>query len=61
MSNWFVSQVETDKEDVACDFLNKLPDSKESIAFAPQVEIILKNSKFIRKYLKPMFLGIRFY
>ncbi len=52
MSNWFVFQVETGKEDVACDFLNKLLNSQESIAFIPQVETIYKNSKFIRKYFK---------
>lgn len=60
MSNWFVFHVETGKEDVACDFLNKLLNSQESIAFIPQVETIYKNSKFIRKYLKPMFPGYVF-
>lgn len=57
MSNWFVFHVQTGREQTACDFLNKLFDGEESFAFIPQVEISFKNSKFLRKELKPMFPG----
>ena len=35
-------------------------DKEESIAFVPQIELIFKNSEFIRKQLKPMFPGYVF-
>jgi len=60
MSNWFVFYVQTGREQAACDFLNKLLNQDESTAFIPQVELIFKNSKFIRKELKPMFPGYIF-
>lgn len=60
MSNWFIFYVQTGKEQTACDFLNRLFDRKESLAFIPQVETIFKNSKILRKELKPMFPGYVF-
>lgn len=60
MSNWFVFYVQTGKEQTACDFLNKVLNRDESIAFVPQVELIFKNSKLLRKELKPMFPGYVF-
>ncbi|NSW92009.1 MAG: antiterminator LoaP [Firmicutes bacterium] len=60
MGNWFVFFVQTGREQTACDFLNKLFDRTESIAFIPQVQLIFKNSKIIRKELKPMFPGYVF-
>ena len=60
MSNWFVFYVQTGREQTACDFLNKLFNKEESNAFIPQVEMIFKNSKLIRKELKPMFPGYVF-
>ena len=60
MSNWFVFYVQTGREQTACSFLNKLYDKNESVAFVPQVELIFKNSKFVRKNLKPMFPGYVF-
>ena len=60
MNNWFVFYVQTGKEQIACDFLNKLFDEEESVAFVPQVELIYRTSKVVRKYLKPIF-WIRLY
>ncbi|MGE5612859.1 MAG: antiterminator LoaP [Bacillota bacterium] len=60
MSNWYVFHVQTGREQTACNFLNKLFDKTESIAFIPQVELIFKNSKILRKELKPMFPGYIF-
>lgn len=60
MNNWYVFQVQTGKEQVACDFLNKLFVREESCAFIPQVEIVIKRSDFIHKKLKPMFPGYVF-
>lgn len=59
MGNWFVFYVQSGCEQTACNLLNKLLD-KGSEAFIPQVEIVFKNSKFIRKELKPMFPGYVF-
>jgi transcriptional antiterminator NusG len=60
MGNWFVFYVKTGSEQEACDFLNKVFDKKESVAFIPQIETILRNSKSIIKCLKPMFPGYVF-
>ena len=60
MDGWYVFFVETGREKAACEFLNKLFDKKESVAFIPQVEIIFRNSKLIRKELRPMFPGYVF-
>lgn len=60
MNNWFVFYVHTGQEQSACDFLNKLLNKKESTAFIPQVELVFKNSKIIRKELRPMFPGYVF-
>jgi transcriptional antiterminator NusG len=60
MSNWYIFHVKTGSEQTACNFLNKLFDKEESVAFIPQVEMILKNSKVTSKYLKPMFPGYVF-
>ncbi|NLN64430.1 MAG: antiterminator LoaP [Clostridiaceae bacterium] len=60
MANWFVFHVQTGQERTACTFLNKLFDNRESIAFIPQIKIIIKRSQFIRKELKPMFPGYVF-
>jgi transcriptional antiterminator NusG len=60
MGNWYVFHVQTGREQTACNFLNKLFDREESNAFIPQVELIFKNSKMIRKELKPMFPGYVF-
>lgn len=60
MSNWFVFFVQIGNEQTACDFLNKLLNREESTAFIPQVELIFKNSKLMRKELKPMFPGYVF-
>lgn len=60
MSNWFVFYVQTGHEKMACDFLNKLLDREASTAFIPQVELIFKNSRVVRKELKPMFPGYVF-
>lgn len=58
MSNWFVFYVQTGSEQIACNFLNKLFNREDSVAFIPQVEMIFKSSKLIRKELKPMFPGM---
>ena len=60
MSNWFVFFVKTGSEYAACEFMNKLFNKDESTAFIPQVELIYKNSRLIRKELKPMFPGYVF-
>ena len=60
MSNWYVFYVQTGREQIACDFLNKLFNKEESIAFIPQAQLIYKTSKFIRKELKPLFPGYVF-
>lgn len=60
MGNWFIFNVQTGKEQTACDFLNKLFDKEESVTFIPQVELVFKNSSSIRKELKPMFPGYVF-
>lgn len=60
MNNWYIFYVKTGSEQTACDFLNKLFDKEESVAFVPQVEIVIKNSQSIRKELKPMFPGYVF-
>jgi len=60
MGNWFVFYVQTGKEQTACNFLNKLFNRDESIAFVPQVELIFRNSMLIKKELKPMFPGYIF-
>lgn len=60
MSNWFVFFVQTGSEQTACDFLNKLFNKEDSNAFIPQVELIFKNSRLIRKELRPMFPGYVF-
>lgn len=60
MSNWFVFYVQTGEEHKACELLNKLFDKEESVAFVPQVEIVIKNSQSIRKELRPMFPGYVF-
>ncbi len=60
MGNWYVFYVKTGREQTACDFLNKLLNREECNAFIPQVELTFKNSKFIRKELKPMFPGYVF-
>ena len=60
MSNWYVFYVQTGKEQTACDFLNKLFDKQESVAFIPQVELIFKSSTYVRKEHKPMFPGYVF-
>ncbi|OPX43934.1 hypothetical protein CLHUN_21770 [Ruminiclostridium hungatei] len=60
MSNWFVFHVQTGEEHKACEFLNKLFDKEESVAFVPQVEIVIRNSQSIRKELRPMFPGYVF-
>jgi transcriptional antiterminator NusG len=52
--------VRTGRERTVCNFLNKLFDKTESIAFIPQVELLFRNSKIIRKELKPMFPGYVF-
>ena len=60
MGNWYVFYVQTGREQTACNFLNKLLNREESVAFVPQAEIIFKNSKMICKELKPMFPGYVF-
>ena len=60
MSSWFVFHVQTGREQTVCDFLNKLLNNEESIAFIPQVELIFKNSRSVRKELRPMFPGYVF-
>lgn len=60
MGNWFVFYVQTGSEQRACNFLNRLFNTEESVAFVPQTEIIFKNSKLIRKELRPMFPGYVF-
>lgn len=60
LGNWFVFYVQAGKEQIACDFLNKLFDEEESVAFVPQVELIYRNSRITRKYLRPMFPGYVF-
>lgn len=60
MSNWFVFYVQTGREQTACDFLNKVLNREESIAFIPQVELVFKSSRLVRKELKPMFPGYVF-
>lgn len=60
MSNWFVFRVKTGEEYKACEYLNRLYNKDESVAFVPQVEIIIKNSQSIRRELKPMFPGYVF-
>lgn len=60
MSNWYVFYVQTGSEQIACNFLNKIFNKEESVAFIPQVEMIFKSSKLIRKELRPMFPGYVF-
>lgn len=60
MSNWFVFHVQTGEEHKACEFLNKLFNKEESVAFVPQVEIVIKSSQSISKELRPMFPGYIF-
>lgn len=60
MGNWYVFYVQTGRERTACNFLNKLFDTEESVAFVPQVELIFKKSRIVRKELKPMFPGYVF-
>lgn len=60
MGNWFVFFVESGREYTACTFLNKLFNVDESVAFVPQVELVFRNSKFVKKELKPMFPGYIF-
>jgi len=60
MANWYVFFVETGREQKACDFLNRFFNIEESVAFFPQIELIFRNSKTIRKELKPMFPGYIF-
>jgi transcriptional antiterminator NusG len=60
MSSCFVFHVQTGEEHKACEFLNKLFDKEESVAFVPQVEIVIKNSQSTRKELRPMFPGYVF-
>lgn len=60
MSNWFVFRVQTGEEHKACELLNKLFDKEESVAFVPQVELVIKNSQSIRKERRPMFPGYIF-
>lgn len=57
MSNWFVFHVQNGEEYKACKLLNKLFEKNESVAFVPQVEIVIKNAQSIRKELRPMFPG----
>ncbi|MCX8131615.1 MAG: hypothetical protein N3I35_16165 [Clostridia bacterium] len=60
MSNWYVFNVKVGSEQTACNFLNKLFDKDESVAFIPQVKMIFKNSKVTSEFLKPMFPGYVF-
>lgn len=60
MGDWFVFYVQTGREQAACTLLNKILKEDESRAFIPQVEYVFKNSKFLRKELKPMFPGYVF-
>ncbi len=60
MSNWFVFCVQSGSEHTACGLINKLIDRTESVAFVPQVEMIFKNSKIVKKQLRPMFPGYIF-
>lgn len=52
--------VETGVEHIACNYLNKLLNDEECVAFVPQIELVFKNSRQIRKELRPMFLGYVF-
>ena len=61
MCNWFVFFVQTGKEEIVCDYLNKMSSNKGSIEFIPRIQLICKNSKQVRKELKPMFPGYVFY
>lgn len=60
MSNWYVFRVQTGEENKACKFLNKLYNKEESVAFVPQVEIVIKDSQIVRKELRSMFPGYIF-
>lgn len=52
--------MQTGEERRACEFLSKLFDQEESVAFVPQVEIVVKNVQSINKKLRPMFPGYVF-
>ena len=60
MDNWFIFYVNTGEEYKACTLLNQLFDKSKSIAFVPQVKLVYKNSKSVRKELRPMFPGYVF-
>ena len=57
MSSWFVFFVQTGKERVICNYLNEMIGDEETVAFIPLIELIYKNSRQVRKELKPMFPG----
>lgn len=56
-NNYFVFFVQTGKEQMACDFLNKMMNDINTVAFIPKIEVIYKKSKNTHKELKPMFAG----
>ena len=60
MGNWFIFYVKTGSEQTACNLLNKFFSKEDCVAFIPQVKIIIKSSKIISNYLRPMFPGYVF-
>lgn len=60
LSNWFVFFVQTDRERTVCYYLNIILNQEKAVAFIPKIELIYKNSRQVRKELKPMFPGYVF-
>ena len=62
MNNWFVLYVQAGREFLVSEYLNIAYDYEEedTISFVPQIERIFKNSKVVKKELKPMFSGYVF-
>lgn len=55
MGSWFVFFVQTGKEETVCECINDMFLNEESVSFVPKIKFIYKNSKQVRKELKPMF------
>lgn len=60
MWNWYIFFVRSGKENIVCKHLNTEFGSEESVSFFPKIELVYKNSKQVRKELKPMFPGYVF-
>ncbi|MCW6109115.1 antiterminator LoaP [Clostridium sporogenes] len=57
IGNWYVFFVQTGKEYIVCEFLNKVLDNEQIFSFVPKVEKVIKNSRQVRKEIIPLFPG----